>query len=149
VNSVSQACTDRHEYEYKRRADALKAGEVDRGWIPDYLPESAFDIHLAYDPSSPRTWCAFKFSPTDSQAFRKNLKELNGPPPPQLARIGDPGFSWWPSFLRGDVDFVLIRERGLRAYTAEERDAPSTTDLIVFLIAWDDGRAFFYRTPRS
>src|SRR3974377_2313940 len=68
-----QACGGRKEYSYATLADAAKAGEINRGWIPDYLPTSSHAIRIIYDPSSPRTWCAFEFSPADSQILKKNL----------------------------------------------------------------------------
>src|ERR1700737_4735282 len=55
ANAVFQACGDRHEYSYATVGEAIKAGEITRGWIPDYLPASSRAIHIAYDPSSPRT----------------------------------------------------------------------------------------------
>ncbi|MCD4754147.1 MAG: hypothetical protein K8R40_13840 [Anaerolineaceae bacterium] len=41
--------SDYEEYTYKTYADALSAGAIDRGWIPDFIPETAKDIHLGYN----------------------------------------------------------------------------------------------------
>jgi hypothetical protein len=72
-----QACSDRRLSFYASMNDAIKAGEVDRGWIPDYLPASSHTIRVIRDPASARTWCAFEFSPTDSQGFRRNLTNVS------------------------------------------------------------------------
>jgi len=140
-----QACGDRQESSYATLADAAKAGEINRGWIPGYLPASSHAIHIVYDPSSPRTWCAFEFFPADSQSLKKNLTSVNVLPQ-RLQRVDGPGASWWPDFLKGDLDVGRFHENGFNAYVAEEPDVQSNTDLVLFAIDWAKGRAFFYRT---
>lgn len=87
------ACGDRQESSYATLADAAKAGGISRGWIPDYLPTSSHAIHIIYDPSSPRTWCVFEFSPADSQSLKKNLTSVDALPQ-RLKRVDSPGASW-------------------------------------------------------
>ena len=146
ASALLQGCGGRKEYSYATLADAVKAGEISRGWIPDYLPTSSHAIHIVYDPSSPRTWCAFEFSPADSQSLKKNLTSVDGLPQ-QLKRVDGPGASWWPDLLKGDLDVARFHESGFDAYVAEEPDVQSSTDLVLFAIAWTKGRGFFYRTP--
>jgi hypothetical protein len=146
ANALLQACGDRQESSYATLADAIKAGEISRGWIPDYLPTSSHAIHIVYDPSSPRTWCAFEFSPADSQSLKKNLTSVNALPQ-RLQRVDGPGATWWPDSLKGDLDVARFHGNGFDAYIAEEPDVQSNTDLVLFAIDWAKGRAFFYRTP--
>jgi hypothetical protein len=146
ATALLQARGNRQESSYATLADAVKAGEISRGWIPEYLPTSSHAIHIVYDPSSPRTWCAFEFSPADSQSFKKNLKSVNALPQ-RLKRVDSPGASWWPDFLKGDLDFARFQGKGFDAYVAEEPDVQSNTDLVLFAIDWAKGRGFFYRTP--
>src|SRR5579871_3032173 len=61
------------ERSYATLADAKVAGEVDRGWLPDYLPSSSRNIRLINRVEHARTWCAFDFLPSDSDAFRRHL----------------------------------------------------------------------------
>jgi hypothetical protein len=145
ASALLQACSGRHEFSYATLADAIKAGEINRGWIPDYLPTSSHAIHIIYDPSSPRTWCAFEFSPADSQGLKKNLTSVNALPE-RLKRVDSPGVSWWPDFLRGDLDIARFHGNGFDAYVAEEPDVQSNTDLVLFAIDWAKGRGFFHRT---
>jgi hypothetical protein len=141
-----QACGGSKEYSYATLADAVKAGEIGHGWIPDYLPTSSHAIRIVYDPSSPRTWCAFEFSPADSQSLKMNLTSLNVLPQ-RLQRLDGPGASWWPDFLKGELDVAKFHGNGFDAYVAEEPDVQSSTDLVLFAVDWAKGRAFFYRTP--
>jgi hypothetical protein len=63
-----------------------------------------------------------------------------------LKRVDGPGASWWPDFLKGDLDVARFHGNGFDAYLAEEPDVQSNTDLVLFAIDWAKGRAFFYRT---
>jgi hypothetical protein len=146
ASALLQTCGDRRETFYPSLADAIKAGEVIRGWIPDYLPRSSHAIRIIYDPSSPRTWCAFEFSPADSQGLKENLVSVSALPK-RVKRVDDPDVSWWPSFLKGDVDIATFRGDGYDAYVVAEPDVQSNTDVVLFAIDWAKGRGFFYRTP--
>ncbi len=66
--------------------------------------------------------------------------------PQRLQRVDRPGASWWPDFLKGDLDVARFHGNGFDAYVAEESDVQSNTDLVLFAIDSAKGRAFFYRT---
>ncbi len=141
-----QACRERRESFYPTLGDAVTAGEIARGWIPDFLPASSHAIHIIYNPASPRTWCAFDFSSDDSARLRKALSGLDTIPP-QLRRVDGPGVSWWPDFLRGGLDAGRIRSSGFDLYVLVEPDVASRTDFVLFAINWSKGQGFFFRTP--
>jgi hypothetical protein len=141
-----QACSGRQESSYTTLDDAIKAGEITRGWIPDYLPRSSHAIRITYDPSSPRTWCAFEFSPAAPQDLKKNLTSVSVFPE-DVKHLDDPGLPWWPRFLKGDIDVAKVHEAGFDAYVTEEPAIQSSNDVVLFAIRWADGRGFFYRTP--
>jgi hypothetical protein len=141
-----QACRERGEWYYSSLSEATKAGEVGRGWIPSFLPESSRAIHVTYDPSSPRTWCAFEFLPDDSQRLRENLTNVDLLPP-RLKNIGSLNLPWWPEILSGDLYLASLRSQGFLPYIVTELDVGSQTRLLLFAIKWDTGRAFFYRVP--
>jgi hypothetical protein len=101
-----------------------------------------------YDPASPRTWCVFEFSPADFQSLKKNLTSVNALPQ-RLKHVDRPRASWWPDFLKGDLDVASFQRNGFDAYVAAEPDVQSNTDLVLFAIDWAKGRAFFYRTAGS
>jgi hypothetical protein len=146
--ALLQGCRERHEYFYSSLADAAKSGEITRGWMPDFMPVSSRAIHIAYDPSSPRTWCVFEFSPDDSQRLRKNLRSVTSLPP-SLKQIANPRLSWWPSLLKGNLDVTTIYGRGFAPYIITERDVGANTLEVLFVIDWAKGRGYFYRTAGS
>src|SRR5438105_775773 len=102
---------DRRESFYPSLVDAKKDGAIDRGWIPDFLPESSRNIHELHEISSPTTWCAFEFVLTDPATLRKSLKADAG----SLSLVGhvpSPRKSWWPAVLVGNLDTAKIHEAG-------------------------------------
>jgi hypothetical protein len=126
-------------------ADAQKDGAIDRGWIPDFLPESSRAIHEVHDISPLTTWCTFEFLPSDSQGLRKSLKGVNAPTP-SVSRVPNPGKSWWPAVLQGNLDIQKIHGMGFELYVIVAPDTPSSTEVLLFAIDWAKGHGFFYRT---
>lgn len=49
LQMVTSLLSDYQEYTYKTYADALNAGVIEQGWLPEFVPETATDIHLGYD----------------------------------------------------------------------------------------------------
>jgi len=153
LTCILVACrSDRRESFYPTLADANKDGAIDRGWIPDFLPESSHAIYEAHDISPSTTWCAFEFLPSDSQRLRDNLKSVDTIAL-SVRRVPNPGESWWPAMLKGNLDSEKIHQAGLELYMVVNRDVmpatPSTTEVLLFAVDWAKGRGFFYRTYRS
>jgi hypothetical protein len=137
---------DRRESFYQSLVDAKKDGAIDRGWIPDFLPESSRNIHELHDISPSTTWCAFEFLPTDPAALRKSLKADAGSLS-LVRRVPSPGKSWWPPVITGDLNATRIHEAGFELYALVEPETASTKEVLLFAIDWSTGRGFFYRTP--
>jgi len=141
------ACrSDRRESFYSSFSDAKKDGAIDRGWIPDFLPETSHNIHELHDTSASTTWCAFEFLPNDNSGLKKQL-ETPGRSSSLVKRVIDPRKSWWPSFLTGDLDLPTVHAAGFEVYVVVEAETASTNDALLFAINWKDGRGFFFRTP--
>jgi len=139
-----QGCREPQSF-YPTLGNAINSGEVTRGWLPDFMPATTHDIHIAYDPSSPMTWCAFQFSPDDSQRLRSHLdspKALS----PRVRNIEGSGWQWWPDFLKGHLDLATIQNRGFTAYVVTEQDRGPYTLEVLFVINWQTGYGYFYRT---
>jgi len=138
----------RREYFYQTLADADKAGEITRGWIPDDLiPSSSRAIHLVEELSPSKEWCAFEFPPTDWQAPGNDFKRVDALPP-SLGHVPNPGVPWWPAVLRGNLDVDKIRREGLKLFVVERPATSVTTDVLLFAIDGVKGRGFFYRTGK-
>ena len=125
---------------YGTIADARAAGAVDRGWLPQGLPESTRELRIAHDLDSNRRWGLFNFPPAEAGALRARLGaeiSLEGQTCNPPRRI-----EWWPVLLRETLDHEQIKATGLRAYTGAE------TDLII-AVNWDQGRAYYWTNEGS
>lgn len=144
------ACgSDRREYFYQTFADADRAGEMTRGWIPDDLiPSSSRAIHLSEQLSPNKEWCAFEFQPVDSEILKKNLKSIDSLPP-SVQHVRSPGTSWWPEVLSGSLDVDKINKAGFQLYVVER--PANSVNMGIYLFALDNsrGRGFFYWTYKS
>jgi hypothetical protein len=142
LTSICLACGgERFESLYPSLADAEKDGAVIRGWIPDFLPESSRAIHELHRISGGKTWCAFEFVPGDSGRLRKNVKNVDVLPA-SVRRILDPGVSWWPTVLVGNLDVEEIHRLGIEPCMVV---TPGKTEVLLFMVDWPKGRGFFYR----
>lgn len=142
---IVAGCGDRSEWFYASLADADKAEAGARSWVRnDLLPGSTRNIHIAGELSPSKEWCAFEFSPADSDSLRKKLKPIDALPP-SVRRISNPGAGWWPAVLKGNLDVDKVRKAGFELYIFEENSA-GTMWILLFAIDWEKGRGFFYET---
>jgi hypothetical protein len=158
---LGAGCDSRRELSYRAFADAVKAGEITRDWIPDYLPKTSRAIHLVEQDSPSREWCGFEFLPTDPQSLRESLKIIDALPP-SVKRVRSPDVPWWPDVLKGNLDVEKIHQEGFELYVVEkpadsvstwvelyvvEKPADSVSTWVeLFAIDWRKGRGFFYGT---
>lgn len=63
------ACSEQVEETYPTWAEAQRAGAVERGWIPDFVPESAREIRDSHDLDSNRQTLFFVARPSDVEAM--------------------------------------------------------------------------------
>ena len=138
-------CDQKRELFYNDLSGAAKAGEFDRGWLPDYLPKTSRNIHLVELDSPSKEWCGFEFSPSDSQGLRETLKTVTALPP-SVRRLPSPGRSWWPAVLNGNLDVKKIHQEGFELYIVESPADSTSTWVNLFAIDWSNGRGFFYGT---
>jgi len=138
-----EGCGHNRNLFYDNLSDAAKAGEIDRGWIPDYLPKTSRAIHLTEQDSPSREWCGFEFLPADSQSLRERLKRVDVLPP-SVRRVPSRGVSWWPAMLNGNLDASTIQREGFELYVFETPADSVSTWVDLFAINWSEGRGFFY-----
>lgn len=134
---------DRREAYYSSLADARRDGAIDRGWIPEILPESSSNIHELHEVSGGRTWCAFDFAQTDWETFQGKLKQQNAVAP--VSRIAAPNVAWWPAVMTGEFDVDRIQTAGLELYAFAR---PGNQEVVLFMIDLRNRHAFFYRVPQ-
>jgi len=138
-------CGANRDLFYSALADAAKAGKIDRGWIPDYLPKTSRAIHLAEQDSPSKEWCGFEFLPTDAQNLQETLKSVDALPR-SVRHVPNPRVSWWPAMLKGQLDAQKIHKEGFELYVVESPADSVSTWVNLFAIDWSKGRGFFYGT---
>lgn len=75
---VIAACSDQR-YEYFDKGIAVKQSiQAKQGWIPDWLPITATEIHVQYDVDTNRRWFGFKMDRETKKAFIMNFRPLSG-----------------------------------------------------------------------
>jgi hypothetical protein len=122
---------------YATLAEARSAGAIERGWVPEGLPEGTYELREAHDLDTNRRWGLFSFPQRQADTLRALLLSdeiaLNGVIVDIPARI-----EWWPVLLRGTLDAEQIRATGLKAYRAGSGD-------LLFLVNWEQGRAYYWK----
>ena len=121
--------------------EARQRGAVDRGWVPAFLPERAYELRAAYDTDTQRRWGILNFRTEDAGALRGALQPDEVPLDGVTIDI-PPRIEWWPIALRNELNHETIAATGLRAYR-------NTTGEYLFAVNWNQGRAYYWRVPES
>jgi hypothetical protein len=90
---VVVSCGERPEVFYRDARAAREDGAIDRGWIPDWLPASAHDIHERHDIASNQSLLAFSFDAADDPVLSPSCTQVQ---PDALGRVPF-NASWWPN----------------------------------------------------
>ncbi len=121
---------------YATLEEATKAGAIERGWVPDGLPDGTFELREAHDLDSNRQWGLFSFPQAQAESLHRLLDSEEASVAGMTIDI--PGrVEWWPVLLRGSLDPEKIRSTGLRAYRSKNGQR-------VFLVNWEQGRAYYW-----
>lgn len=140
VAILAGACASErvHTMSFASLGEARQAGAVERTWVPSFVPENAYELRAAYEPSGWRRWGILNFDAKDPAPLRAvveaNEISLEG------TRMDIPGrIEWWPVALRGDLDHQALEVTGLRAHRV--KDLP-----YVVAVNWSQGRAYYWAT---
>lgn len=92
VVSALLGCGETPEVYYPTFKEAVSDGAVARGWIPEWLPKSAVEIHERHNLDTNRSMLAFRFDGTEKIEFGATCERIE----PVKAR--EPTFKvpWWP-----------------------------------------------------
>jgi len=71
------ACSEQVEETYPTWAEAQRAGAVDRGWVPAFVPSSARQIEDTHDLDSNRQTLRFTAPPSDVSAMVAGLRPVS------------------------------------------------------------------------
>jgi hypothetical protein len=90
---VLTACVEQPYRRYASGAEAIAAGELQRGWWPAWMPASARNVHLQGDLDSSEWWLRAELSPASADSVRALLSPVDA----GSVRVRRPwrGGGWW------------------------------------------------------
>lgn len=143
-------CGETKDVFYANIDAAKKAGEIERGWIPNILPESSSEIYEKTDIDSNQVWLRFKFDKKDIKNLLEQVKEV------AAAEINTIKFNkpcniiwcvnWWPrnlnkeSFNKQSVLKIYRYNRVLTYSDSHQKTVPS-----FFVIDWKSNIAYYWQ----
>ena len=92
IGAVVAACSERREVFYADESAARQDGAIERGWIPEWLPKTARQIHEIHDLDTNRSMLAFSFSPAEAPELARQCDQVG------RDRLEPAPFAtaWWP-----------------------------------------------------
>lgn len=87
------ACFEQPYRQYASGAAAIRAGELERGWWPAWMPAAAGNVHLQGDLDSNEWWLRAELSPASADSIRSLLTPVDA----GSVRVRRPwrGAGWW------------------------------------------------------
>jgi hypothetical protein len=116
-------CSDVVTSHYETYNDAVSDHLFVRGWLPEFIPSSSFNITTANDLDLGTSEGEFSFNPVDAQTFALQLQAYSGPESPCVKKRTGQGYapyeykkgnSTWVFFIntdKGHVYYYLRVER--------------------------------------
>ncbi len=77
---------------YATANEAVNAGERERGWFPDFIPNCATEIHIQNNVDNQQYWIRFNLRKTSSDSLKQSLILANA----ETVKVTKPFHaSWW------------------------------------------------------
>src|SRR5215831_1227566 len=86
------ACAEQQEASYADVAAAERAGAIQRGWVPDWLPRSAHDLREVHNLDTNQSMLTFRYDPSDQLSVPNHCSQVR----PSEVRDVPFSVSWWP-----------------------------------------------------
>jgi hypothetical protein len=87
------SCNEYREVTYPDLAKAKEDGAIERGWIPEWLPQSSVQFYEAHDLDSNRSALSVRFSANESWNPPSSCKQIPHTDVPESPIHP----SWWPN----------------------------------------------------
>ncbi len=99
---------------YETMGKAREDGAIDRGWVPEYLPDTATNIRERHSQDTNEGWGTYSFGDLDLSHFEKHWSHAQSAPlPGDPNRFhGEPTIDWWPGTLNDGLVFYRGIEDG-------------------------------------
>jgi len=138
------ACSETIDTSYKNIDEAMKYGAVEKGWIPNILPRSSYEIYERHNLDTNTVWLRFKFDKRDINELIVQIEEVKQT---EIERIEFPRIrvKWWPKNLSKD-SFI---QPGLKIYkynrVIEFSDRRQKIVPSFFVIDWNSNIAYYWQ----
>lgn len=124
-----------------------------RGWLPEWVPRSSFDLRLRNDTDTGDLWIEFSFVASDLREASQTMRPLDSGDP-KLLRVPRAGeISWWPEDLQGVFEwrelageyqfFHVYRKQGMGG-----QDGFHGRESGYLAVSWGTGKAYYWETSR-
>ena len=127
---------------YSNIQSAWSDGELQKGWIPRFIPDGSTDIHEKHFTKSDIGWLCFDFPATSGQSMTLNFDRLT---PDQVNNLVINGTysRWWPDNLNGKPSIT----KGLQPWSIYKTNRRVNDFRITEYIAidWKLSRAYLWR----
>jgi hypothetical protein len=140
------ACSETQDAFYKNIDEAIKHGAIERGWIPNVLPRSSYEIYEWHDLDTNIVRLKFKFDKKDINELVAQIEEVK-PDEINAVVFPSPNISWWPRELTKDS--IINGPSGLGIYKynrvlqfADNRQQPVPG---FFVIDWNSNIAYYWQ----
>lgn len=120
-------CSEVVTSHYKTYSEAEKDQLFGRGWLPDIIPHSSFNITTANTVDRNTSEGEFSFTPTDTDSFISRLRPYSGRTAPY-----------------GDFE-KMVKKRKAQSYTPYEFEERQS--IWVFFLNRENGHAYYSMWP--
>ncbi len=93
IVTVAACHMDQVHHHYATYREALEAGERRRGWLPDWVPASAVDIHMQGDIDTNERWLRFDIVGSVADSLRQELVPISADS--MRGRAPSRSSAWW------------------------------------------------------
>lgn len=140
------ACSETQEAFYKNLDDAKKHDAIEKGWIPNILPRSSYEIYERHDLDTNTAWLRFKFDKNDINELIAQIEEVK-PNEIYTVAFSSPNIRWWPKDL--NKDSLTKGQPGLKLYkykrVLQYADNKQKIVPAFFVIDWSSSIAYYWQ----
>lgn len=129
------------ESRYARLVDAVDAGERERGWLPDFVPSSAFDLREMHDLKSNWSWGTFSYRNEDLEKLRAILVAQDSA---CTLVVAAPPADDWPIRYEGRICCAELTDAGWKMMTFTQRHENTADRMYVVALSVLAGRAVYW-----
>lgn len=140
------ACSETQDTFYKNLDDAKKHSAIEKGWIPNILPRSSYEIYEWHDLDTNIVRLKFKFDKRDINELVAQIEEVK-PNEINAVVFPLPNISWWPRELNKDL--LIKGQPGLKLYKYKRvlQYADNRQKIVpsFFVIDWNLNSSYYWQ----